>query len=263
MSSVKHLYALKDRHIWIEEDSETGRGLVIKGPVKNIEHEMHARFYKACPDGCLEPLVVTSLGAIYMGTELIRTGDLLDYLEVSTRQHQEYAYGFWDAKIYILAKMVYIGDRLEKCNMIHGDLSLENFVLGDNLDQLFLIDFGLSRSADNYKQHVVCGKPGYIAPELRSPVPPDYNPFGIDAYALGICFFYIVFGFAPYEVIGDNLFCTLTDSGLSGLYDALHIDTTKVPRVFLRLLDGLIRKPETRYNMQMCKDVLRTDKLPG
>jgi serine/threonine protein kinase len=208
-------------------------------------------------------LVVTSLGAIYLGTELIRTGDLLDYLEVSTRQHPDYAYGFWDAKLCILKKMLYIGKRLEKCNMIHRDLSLENFLLGNGLDKLFVIDFGLSRSADNYIKHTPCGKPGYIAPEVQFPAPEGYKPFCIDAYALGVCFFYIVFGFAPYERIGDSLFCTLDEHGLSGLYAVLGIDTTKVPRVFLRLLDGLIRKHETRYSMQMCAEVLRTEQLPG
>ena len=79
MPDDKHLYALPDRHVWIQVDSTTGTGVVIKGPVANIEHEMHATFYRACPDGCLEPMVVTGLGGIYLGTELIRTGDLFDY----------------------------------------------------------------------------------------------------------------------------------------------------------------------------------------
>jgi serine/threonine protein kinase len=194
-------------------------------------------------------------GQVYLKTELIPTGDLFDYIELMTSKNPLYAYTCWDSKMAIIVQMVDIVYNLEKCGILHLDLSLENFVLGK---KMAVIDFGMSKKAAEYKDYTPCGKPGYIAPELQSIPLSDYNPFGIDAYALGICVFYIVFGIAPYEHIGDNLFRTLVDRGLSGLYKELGIDTTKIPVVFLQLLDGLIRHHKSRCSMTLCTTLLKS-----
>lgn len=258
--TIATITPLLDRGVFIQQDA--GNWFVVKGPVSPAECQFHLDFHKSCPDGCLEPTIMLGESDYYLRTPFVPDGDVFDYLERMTRQHPQYVYGFWDAKLKMITKMIYIVQCLQTQGLIHGDLSPENFVLknSDEFD-ISVIDFGLSKRANYYTEHVLCGKPGYIAPELYFPAEPGYNPFGIDAYALGICLFYVVFGFAPYERVGDNLFRTLVEHGLSGLYNVLGIDITKIPRVFLRLLDGLIREHESRYSMAMCVDVLRTEPM--
>jgi serine/threonine protein kinase len=257
MVNATTLTPLLDRGVFLQQDD--GMLFVLKGPVSMEECHIHINFYEKCPDGCLQPTVMQSESAYYLRTPFVPGGDLFDFLQRMTTQYPEYMYGFWDTKLKMITKMIYILHRLQQLGVMHRDISTENFVVHSDEFAISLIDFGLSKSANSYTDHVVCGKQGYIAPELYFPAAPGYNPFGVDAYALGICVFYLVFGFAPYERVGDHLFCTLVEHGLSGLYTVLSIDTTKIPSVFLRLLDGLIRGPESRYTMEMCADLLRTE----
>lgn len=52
---------------------------------------------------------------------------------------------------------------LHKNKIVHRDLKLENFFLGDNLD-IKIGDFGLAAEVSHKPRKTICGTPYYIAP---------------------------------------------------------------------------------------------------
>ena len=68
--------------------------------------------------------------------------------------------------------------------MIHGDIKLDNFLVGCTLDDIKLTDFGLATSYDqNDPPTCMCGSLPNVAPEILSE---DSYDFKVDCWALGI-----------------------------------------------------------------------------
>lgn len=86
---------------------------------------------------------------------------------------------------------------LQKNDIIHTDLKLENFLL-DNMFYPVLSDFGYSFKRKDYESgkidfEFITGTENYIAPELlqkRKDGKVNYS-FMSDIYSLGVCFFYL------------------------------------------------------------------------
>lgn len=78
---------------------------------------------------------------------------------------------------------------LHDLNIVHRDISLENFVLakrGDQKPQVKLIDFGMASVSRHFKDSVR-GKKSYQAPEVHGGK--TYDAFQTDAFAVGVVLF--------------------------------------------------------------------------
>ena len=91
-------------------------------------------------------------------------------------------------------------------NIIHLDISLNNYTFDEQTNTIKLIDFGLSEIIlnNNFKINKYVGKPMYKCPEINSKIMFDGRK--ADVWSLGVCFFMMYFGVQPWEraVITDQ-----------------------------------------------------------
>lgn len=65
--------------------------------------------------------------------------------------------------------MVQAVNHLHSLNIIHRDIKLENFLVGENLETIKIIDFGLATEYDPASPpSLVCGTLISAAPEMHS-----------------------------------------------------------------------------------------------
>ena len=79
---------------------------------------------------------------------------------------------------------------LHKNLVIHRDIKLGNFMLGDKMT-IKTGDFGLASKLDfdNQKRNTVCGTPNYIAPEILQKRGHCYE---VDLWSLGVIMYHQV-----------------------------------------------------------------------
>lgn len=99
----------------------------------------------------------------------------------------------------LLRQMLQAVSYLHRCRFLHRDLKLENFVLEGKRGALKLVDFEMAQ-ADDGEEAVLCGTPGYIAPELLEGC---FGPAS-DLWSLGICAFALLAGTMPEEGFEDS-----------------------------------------------------------
>ena len=145
--------------------------------------------------------------------EFAPCGDLFDLLD-SVESHMSTQ----TALVYIqqIAEGI---SYLHQNNVAHMDISLEN-ILVDEQGNIKICDFGLACRVPNREAVRCVGKPAYMAPELANPglVEDYYDPRSADVYSLGVCLFALLFGFFPYERIGDERFEVLKTYGVNALF---------------------------------------------
>lgn len=96
---------------------------------------------------------------------------------------------------YYLLQLLGALDYLHKLKILHRDLKLDNFFLGDNLE-VKLGDFGLA-AVVNQPRRTICGTPNYIAPEVldsRS----GYS-YEVDVWSMGVATYLMLYGRYPFE----------------------------------------------------------------
>lgn len=86
---------------------------------------------------------------------------------------------------------------LHSNNIVHHDLKLENFVIG-NKGKVKITDFGLSALLKNEdeKQRLTGGTTNYMSPEI---IQNEEHSFGVDIWAIGVCAFIMLIGQPPFE----------------------------------------------------------------
>ena len=136
--------------------------------------------------------VCTKEEPIYIVTELMKFGSLLDYLRGDGRSLQEKQ--LIDMLAQVASGMAY----LEQANYIHRDLAARNILVADNLI-CKVADFGLARVIDEdiYEAHTGAKFPiKWTAPEAAL-----YNRFTIksDVWSYGVLIYEVVtYGRFPY-----------------------------------------------------------------
>jgi serine/threonine protein kinase len=93
---------------------------------------------------------------------------------------------------------------IHKLNIVHMDLKLENYVLGNNYDNFILIDFNLSKihNSNYYEPETIKGVIGtkpFIAPEIYE----GYYCKSSDMYSLG-CMLYLIYTRNTYSPNSNN-----------------------------------------------------------
>ncbi|EFO87850.1 hypothetical protein GCK72_018789 [Caenorhabditis remanei] len=137
-----------------------------------------------------------------------------------------------------------LANALKYCHskgVIHRDIKPENLLLDSKLN-LKLADFGWSVVADHSKRHTLCGTMDYLAPEMVSNQPHDFN---VDIWAIGILLFEMLVGYAPFaNQTGDKLIARIKEckiyipSGVSdGAASLINAIIKKEPQERLPLND--------------------------
>jgi polo-like kinase 1 len=99
----------------------------------------------------------------------------------------------------VLEGVSYLHDR----RIIHRDLKLENFFLGEN-GRVKIGDFGLSAklSYGDERQYSMCGTPNYLSPEVVADLlhtSSSGHSYEVDIWAIGVCAFAMLTGHPPFE----------------------------------------------------------------
>jgi len=84
---------------------------------------------------------------------------------------------------------------MQKYKIIHRDLKLANIFLHNN--SIVIGDFGFAKIGES-QTVTKLGTPYYMAPEILNVSNKSSYTNKVDIWSLGICFYYILFGYLPY-----------------------------------------------------------------
>jgi polo-like kinase 1 len=97
---------------------------------------------------------------------------------------------------YYLQQLLLALSYLHNNQVIHRDLKLDNFFLGENLE-VKVGDFGLAAKRNHKLRKTICGTPSYIAPEvLESRQGYSYE---VDVWSLGVTTYLLLYGYYPFD----------------------------------------------------------------
>jgi serine/threonine protein kinase len=171
--------------------------------------------------------------------------------KLSTERAVRIALGIADALAYIHSRGV-----------VHRDLKPENIMIGPE-DRIKLIDFGIAgqegaRRLTFAKLSQVMGTPEYISPEQVKGKRGDGRS---DIYALGIMFYEMLTGKAPFE--GPNPFAIMNDRLLNNPIPPREIDPSISPQLQEIIYRAIERDPKNRYATaaEFAHDLLHQDQV--
>ena len=130
---------------------------------------------------------------LYLITELLRGGELLDRLHVIDH--------FDEGHVKLIIKQVVSGlVYLHSNYIVHRDIKPENIVFRykDRLE-VVLVDFGLATHVDPLERPTLmspAGSKGFVAPEILLAEP--YND-AVDMWSIGVTTYFILCGHTPFE----------------------------------------------------------------
>ena len=109
--------------------------------------------------------------------------------------------------------MFFFSNLFLKKNIVHRNLTLENFIYDLNANKVFLIDFAHARHLPNDGEHLSeeFGAPAYLSPEMltqkKKGASSGYLPKPADIWSIGVVLYTLLFGFLPfYDSRPDLLF---------------------------------------------------------
>ncbi|EAY23304.1 CAMK family protein kinase [Trichomonas vaginalis G3] len=105
----------------------------------------------------------------------------------------------WQSALKWLQSLAVSLSYLHSKNIAHRDIKLTNIMISPNQTPI-LIDFGLCYEIVQTQENLrttVCGTLEYMAPEVLVGQP--YDPLKVDVWALGVCFYSMIFGQFPWN----------------------------------------------------------------
>jgi fyn-related kinase len=158
--------------------------------MRNLSHPKLIQLYALC----------TPEEPIYIITELMTNGSLLDYLQTPLGKRLQI-----DSKIYIAAQIADAMAYLESKNYIHRDLAARNVLVGEN-NEVKVADFGLARVLKDL--NIYAAREGTKFPiKWTAPEAAIYNRFSVksDVWSFGIVLTEIVtHGRTPYPSMSNQ-----------------------------------------------------------
>lgn len=158
--------------------------------MRNINHPKLIQLYALC----------TTEEPIYIITELMTNGSLLDYLQTPTGKRLQI-----DSQIYIAAQIADGMAYLESRNYIHRDLAARNVLVGEN-NECKVADFGLARVLKDL--NIYAAREGTKFPiKWTAPEAAIFNKFSVksDVWSFGIVLTEIVtHGRTPYPSMSNQ-----------------------------------------------------------
>eukprot|EP00357_Protocruzia_adherens_P018202 CAMPEP_0114973778 /NCGR_PEP_ID=MMETSP0216-20121206/1150_1 /TAXON_ID=223996 /ORGANISM="Protocruzia adherens, Strain Boccale" /LENGTH=405 /DNA_ID=CAMNT_0002334321 /DNA_START=106 /DNA_END=1323 /DNA_ORIENTATION=+ len=184
--------------------------------------------------------VLASRSKIYVVLELIKGGDLFDFIQAEGALSEERARKYFHQMF----------SALEYCHgehIVHRDLKPENILIDEN-GNVKISDFGFSAL---FKQnnldmlHTTCGTVNYIAPEVINDH--GYDGTGADIWSLGVTLYFITSASLPFN-----------DENTRNLLDKIVQADFTFPKHFSKnfkdLLTNMLQPdPRTRYTIEAIK----------
>mmetsp|Transcript_89686 Transcript_89686/g.252868 ORF Transcript_89686/g.252868 Transcript_89686/m.252868 type:complete len:371 (+) Transcript_89686:59-1171(+) len=214
----------------VMEDLQTGEKVAVKSMPLSWACESHEAFLEAHPDEEEQPW--RDIMMSHFLSDIVRTSFVCDFVGVYRRENElgtdicmvaSYCPGgdlfSWMEKCSepigpdrervvqpIIQRLFQAVLSLHDMDIAHGDISLENVVLGrsdESKEQgppIRLIDFAASTGS---RSNGLRGKPSYQAPEMYDREP--YDAFAADAFSLGVLVFTLVIGNYPWRSTRPHL----------------------------------------------------------
>lgn len=123
--------------------------------------------------------------------------------------------------------------------LVHRDIKPGNVLVGENIDRVWITDFGLARAADSMtltRTGVIAGTPHYMSPEQARGEPVDHRS---DLFSLGCVLFYLSTGRPPFDA--DNTLAVLHKI-VSEPATPLAAIRNDLPPSFVRLVHQMLQR---------------------
>ncbi|ETB57751.1 CAMK protein kinase [Plasmodium yoelii 17X] len=179
--------------------------------------------------------IINTKETLYISMELVKGGELYDFLLSETRLSEIHANK-------IISQLIKTVAYLHKCGIIHRDIKPENILLTDKSKdaQIKLTDFGLSTlCAPNELLKEPCGTLAYVAPEVITLQ--GYN-HKVDAWSIGVILYLLLSGKLPFPInkntemniqktyvlsFRDNIWKTISSSAKDLISKLLELNADK------------------------------------
>ncbi|ETW02163.1 CAMK/CAMKL protein kinase [Aphanomyces invadans] len=138
---------------------------------------------------------------------------------------------------------------LHQLGYAHGDLSLENVLLGRDM-QIQLMDFGAAMPLQ-VPTNWAGGKRNYMAPESFTGLP--WDPAAADVWALAMTFFAMLTGdfMLDESVVNDPVYLVLVQQGFRGILQNTPQWAALIPNAVVPLLEQMFHvDPRARPSME-------------
>jgi len=178
---------------------------------------------------------------VYLSTELLAGGDLLDAVLSSGKYTEEMARKVFQRLLLGIQDLHQVG-------IAHRDLKLENLLLANKSDltTVKICDLGLAKRSTESQLKTVCGTPQYVAPEVITGKPTQkYGP-EVDMWSAGVILFMLVSGTPPFSDKNEqSLFRKIRKAKVEFKSPVFHKLTDDVKDLIKKLL---VKKPSERLS---------------
>jgi serine/threonine protein kinase len=216
------------RRSLIEEQSAVDRFITEARAVARLNHPNIVTLHDFGDDGS---------GGLFIAMELVAGESLRARLRRSPMP--------WRDVARVGVQLVEALSAVHAVPIIHRDLKPENVMLGSAgaYEIVKLLDFGVAKlvDSDDTGTNLIVGTPGYLAPETHDNIK---DPRG-DLYALGVMFFEMLTGAAPYSAA--NAMSLMLKHVSEPVPRASTTTEAEIPRALDELVVALMqKKPEQR-----------------
>ena len=123
--------------------------------------------------------------------------------------------------------------------LVHRDIKPGNILVGENIDRVWITDFGLARAADSVtltRTGVIAGTPHYMSPEQARGESIDHRS---DLFSLGCVLYFLAAGSPPFDA--DNTLAVLHQI-VSSRPESLAARRNDLPPSYVALVHRLLER---------------------